>query len=46
MRILITGGGGLLGQYLNTELSADNEILTLYHQNAGNSKNTKAKEQI
>ncbi|HSP87278.1 MAG TPA: sugar nucleotide-binding protein [Ignavibacteriaceae bacterium] len=36
MKILITGGGGLLGQYLNIELSKDNDILTLYHQNIGN----------
>ena len=36
MKILITGGGGLLGQYLNIELSRDNDILSLYHQNIGN----------
>jgi dTDP-4-dehydrorhamnose reductase len=36
MKILITGGGGFLGQYLNIELSRDNDILTLYHQNIGN----------
>lgn len=32
MRILITGGSGFLGQYLNLELSKSHEILTLYHQ--------------
>ncbi|MCI0474256.1 MAG: NAD(P)-dependent oxidoreductase, partial [Ignavibacteria bacterium] len=36
MRILITGGSGLLGQYLNVELSKKNEILTLYNSNKGN----------
>ncbi len=30
MKILITGGSGLLGQYLNTELSNDHTILTQY----------------
>ncbi|CAN5400429.1 SDR family oxidoreductase [soil metagenome] len=36
MRILITGGSGLLGQYLNSELNKQNTILTLYHNNRGN----------
>ena len=36
MKILITGGGGLLGQYLNIELSKNSDILTLYHNNSGN----------
>ena len=36
MKILITGGSGLLGQYLNIELSKVNEILTLYNSNIGN----------
>lgn len=36
MKILITGGSGLLGQYLNLSLSKDNEILTLYNSNIGN----------
>ena len=36
MKIFITGGSGLLGQYLNPELSKDNDILTQYHGNAGN----------
>ncbi len=37
-KILITGGSGLLGQYLNMELSKYNEILTLYYNNTGNCK--------
>ncbi|MBI5404423.1 MAG: SDR family oxidoreductase [Ignavibacteriae bacterium] len=36
MKILITGGSGLLGQYLNIFLSKENEILTLYRNNPGN----------
>lgn len=36
MKILITGGSGLLGQYLNIILSKDNDILTLYKSNIGN----------
>lgn len=36
MKILITGGSGLLGQYLNIFLSGENEILTLYRNNTGN----------
>lgn len=39
MKILITGGSGLLGQYLNIELSKEHEILTLYNQNKGNCSN-------
>lgn len=39
MKILITGGSGLLGQYLNLFLSGSNAILTLYNSNAGNCKN-------
>lgn len=37
MKIFITGGSGLLGQYLNIELSKDYEILTQYNKQAGNS---------
>lgn len=36
MKILITGGSGLLGQYLNIFLSNENEILSLYNRNIGN----------
>ncbi len=36
MKILITGGSGLLGQYLNIQLSKVNEIVTTYNSNAGN----------
>ena len=38
MKILITGGSGLLGQYLNIELSKQNQILTIYNSNTGNCK--------
>ncbi|HMQ68938.1 MAG TPA: SDR family oxidoreductase [Ignavibacteria bacterium] len=36
MKVLITGGSGLLGQYLNRVLSESNTILTLYNSNSGN----------
>lgn len=36
MKILITGGSGLLGQYLNSKLSKEYDILTLYNSNEGN----------
>ncbi len=36
MKIFITGGSGLLGQYLNIELSKKHEILTQYQSNIGN----------
>jgi len=35
-KILITGGSGLLGQYLNVSLKDDFEILTLHNTNIGN----------
>ena len=38
MKILITGGSGLLGQYLNIELSRQHQILTLYNSNFGTCK--------
>jgi dTDP-4-dehydrorhamnose reductase len=37
-KILITGGSGLLGQYLNIALNKDYELLTLYNKNVGNCK--------
>ena len=36
MKIFITGGSGMLGQYLNIELSRENRILTQYNLNSGN----------
>lgn len=36
MKVLITGGSGLLGQYLNIELSKGNDILTLFNKKVGN----------
>ena len=38
-RILITGGNGLLGQYLNLFADKENEILTLYNHHIGNCNN-------
>ena len=35
-KILITGGSGLLGQYLNIECSANNTLLTCYNKHIGN----------
>lgn len=35
-RLLITGGSGLLGQYLNKIASEKNKILTLFHTRNGN----------
>ena len=35
-KILITGGSGVLGQYLNIEAAKENEILTLHNHNIGN----------
>jgi len=35
-KILISGGSGLLGQYLNIEAARENEILTLFNNNVGN----------
>jgi dTDP-4-dehydrorhamnose reductase len=36
MKIFITGGSGLLGQYLNIEVSKHHQILTQYNSNIGN----------
>ncbi len=44
-KFLLTGGSGLLGQYLNIEAAKENDLLTLYKNNVGNCdefKNTKA----
>ena len=38
-KILITGGSGLLGQYLNIKANNLFEILTLYNRNVGNCNN-------
>ena len=35
-KFLLTGGSGLLGQYLNIEAAIENDILTLYNNNVGN----------
>jgi len=35
-KVLITGGSGLLGHFLNKELSNHFNILTTYHQHIGN----------
>ena len=45
IKFLITGGSGLLGQYLNVEAAKENDILTIYNNNVGNCsefKSTKA----
>ncbi len=39
MRVLITGGSGLLGQYLNIQISKRHKILALYNTNIGNCGN-------
>lgn len=36
MKVLITGGSGLLGQFINLALSKDHDIVTLYNSNPGN----------
>ena len=36
MKIFITGGSGLIGQYLNVGLSKSHEILTQYYKHIGN----------
>jgi dTDP-4-dehydrorhamnose reductase len=38
-KVLITGGSGLLGQYLNPYLSKQFEILTTFNKNVGNCTN-------
>jgi len=39
MKIFITGGSGILGQYLNNELSQKHEILTQFRTYEGNCRN-------
>jgi dTDP-4-dehydrorhamnose reductase len=41
MKIFITGGSGILGQYINLELSKKHEILTQYQSNVGKFNNVK-----
>ncbi len=38
MKIFITGGSGLLGQYLNSELSGKHQVLTQHNEHQGNCK--------
>jgi len=38
MKIMITGGSGLIGQYLNIELSKKHDIITLFNKHEGNCK--------
>lgn len=35
-KVLLTGGSGLLGQYLNLKVSGQHKLLTTYNQNIGN----------
>jgi dTDP-4-dehydrorhamnose reductase len=44
MKILITGGSGLLGQYLNIELSEKNELLSIYNSHIGNCKESNSEK--
>lgn len=44
MKILITGGNGLLGRYLNIELSKANQVLSTYNENKENSDNQNFKQ--
>lgn len=43
-RILITGGSGLIGQYLNIAVEKENEVLSLYNSNIGNCNNFNSKK--
>ncbi len=44
MKILITGGSGLLGQYLNVVLTKNHNIFTLFNKNLGNCSNFKSQK--
>ena len=39
MKVLLTGGSGLLGFYLNKAISNSHNLLTLYHSKPGNCQN-------
>lgn len=39
MRVLITGGSGMLGSQLNKMLSEGHDIITIYNKNIGNTNN-------
>jgi len=43
-KVLITGGSGLLGQYLNIKVSSKHELLTTYNTNTGNCKEFSSKK--
>lgn len=43
-KVLITGGSGLLGQYLNIKVSKTHELLTTYNTNTGNYKEFSSKQ--
>jgi dTDP-4-dehydrorhamnose reductase len=43
-KALITGGSGLLGQYLNIKVSKTHELLTTYKTNTGNCKEFSSKQ--
>ncbi len=43
-KFLLTGGSGLLGQYLNIEAAKENDILTLYNSNVGNCEDFKSEK--
>ena len=43
-KVLITGGSGLLGQYLNIKVSKTHELLTTYNTNTGNCKEFSSKQ--
>jgi dTDP-4-dehydrorhamnose reductase len=43
-KVLITGGSGLLGQYLNIKVSSEHGLLTTYNTNTGNCKEFSSKK--
>ena len=44
MKIIITGGSGLLGQYLSIEFSKSNEVISLYNKNSISSDKFNSKQ--